>query len=522
MIENDTSPPVASQTRREVLAALAALCGAAVLSVTGAPAAPLVTAERPFSVERLRRRAADLAQRPYQAPNADLPSALADLEPSAYRDIHYRPDEALWRGEAPFTAQFFHQGSYYRDAVRIFEVENEQAREIRYAPMLFDFGGNRFDSDVLDRVRNFAGFRIHYALNDANYLDELISFLGASYFRALGKQMRYGLSARGLAIDTAAPGGEEFPRFTEFYLERPTDANSIVIHALLDSRRCTGAYTFTVRPGATTVTDVELMLFVRERIEVVGIAPLTSMFFFGASDQTCIDDYRAEVHDSDGLLIWNGADEWLWRPLVNPVRLRVSAFVDRNPKGFGLMQRKRRYEDYLDPDGNYEQRPSAWIEPVGDWGAGAVTLVEIPSDREANDNIVVLWKPESALEAGAELQATYRLHWCVDAPPQRRLARVVDTRVGLGSAEDRRRFIVEFDSMDSSGGTLPEKAPIAAVVSASRGVLQDTDTRFNSASGRWRCSFELTPEGDEPIELRCGLMLDGRPVTETWCYQWTA
>lgn len=518
MTEN--SPPPADPARRYALQGLATLLAVPVLGARCAVAAPLLADGRPFSVERLRRRAAELAQRPYQAPPDDLPPALADLDYDAYREIRYRPPEALWLGEAPFTAQFFHPGFYYQQTVRVFEVHDERAHEIRYAPALFDYGKNRLGSSALGQVRGFAGFRIHYALNDANYLDELVAFLGASYFRALGQRMRYGLSARGLAIDTASPDGEEFPQFTEFYLERPADANSLVIHALLNSRRCAGAYTFTVRPGETTVTDVELALFVRERIELVGIAPLTSMFFFAANDRVGVDDYRAEVHDSDGLLIWNGADEWLWRPLVNPLRLRVSAFVDRNPKGFGLMQRKRRYEDYLDPESRYEQRPSAWIEPVGDWGAGAVTLVEIPTDREVNDNIVVFWKPATALDAGAEFHATYRLHWCSEPPPPRTLARVVDTRIGLGSAEDRRRFVIEFAGDALPGSEKSGGAPLEANVSTSRGRLHGVVTHFNPASGRWRTFFELTPEGEEPIELRCELMIGKRTVTEAWCYQW--
>lgn len=511
----------ANPGRRRVLAALAALGAAAGLPPSSAPAAPLLADGRPFTVERLRRRAAELARHPYQPPVDDLPEALGELGYDAYRDIRYRPPEALWLGETPFTAQFFHPGFYYRQPVRVFEVHDARAREIRYVPALFDFGRNRLGSSALEHVRGFAGFRIHYALNDANYLDELVAFLGASYFRALGKRMHYGLSARGLAIDTASPDGEEFPQFTEFYLERPADANSLVIHALLNSRRCTGAYTFTVRPGEVTVTDVELTLYVRERIELVGIAPLTSMFFFAANDRVGVDDYRAEVHDSDGLLIWNGADEWLWRPLVNPLRLRISAFVDRNPKGFGLMQRKRRYEDYLDPEARYELRPSAWVEPVGDWGAGAVTLVEIPTDREVNDNIVVFWKPESALDAGAEFHATYRLHWCNDAPPPRTLARVVDTRVGAGSAEDRRRFVIEFAGDSLPAGNQVGAPPLQANVSTSRGQLHGVTTHFNAASGCWRTFFELTSEGDDPIELRCELMVGKQPVTEAWCYQWT-
>ena len=512
-------PFTGASDRRAHLRQLLALGVSAALRPGLAAAAPLRADPRPFSVEKLRRRAADLAGRPYQAPRESLPDALAELTEGAYREIRFRPPEAMWLGETPFTTQFFHPGFYYRFPVRIFEVRDTQAQEVLYTPALFDFGNNRLGSSALDNVSGFAGFRVHYALNDANYLDELVAFLGGTQFRALGRDMQYGLSARGLAIDTAGPAGEEFPSFTEFYLERPADANSLVIHALLNSPRCTGAYTFTVRPGDATATDVEMTLYLREQIDLVGIAPLTSMFLFDAHDRAGVDDYRPAVHDSDGLLIWNGAGEWLWRPVVNPARLRISFFVDRNPKGFGLMQRKRRYEDYLDPEARYERRPSAWVEPVGDWGEGAVMLLEIPTASAVNENIVAFWRPESPLAAGSEFHATYRLHWCVDAPPLagRKLARVVDSRVGAGGQPERRHFVIEY------GGDLPPaEAPLQASVFASRGQLHDVRVQFNASSGNWRASFELTPEGDEAIELRCVLLLDKKPVTETWMYQWTA
>lgn len=483
-----------------------------------ASAAPLLADARPFTIERLRLRAAQLAARPFQAPRESLPTALNDLGYDAYRDIRFRPPEALWLGEAPFTAQFFHPGFYYKTPVRIFDVHEEKAQEVLYAPALFDFGGNQLGTGAFEQVNGFAGFRIHYALNSANYLDELIAFLGASYFRALGRDMHYGLSARGLAINTAAPAGEEFPYFSEFYLERPLDANSIVIHALLNSQSCTGAYTFTVRPGEVTVVDVELSLYVRKQIDLLGVAPLTSMFFFAANDRVDVDDYRPEVHDSDGLLIWNGAGEWIWRPLVNPMRLRVSSFMDRNPKGFGLMQRKRRFEDYQDSEARYERRPSAWVEPVGDWGEGSVVLVEIPTDREINDNIVTFWRPDSPLAPGSEWHATYRLHWCMEAPvSDRHLASVVETRVGAGRHDGARRFVIEFD-----GRKLPAaNVALKAVASTSRGELSEAVAHFNDASGNWRAFFELVPEGDDPIELRCVLTEDRKTLTETWTYQWT-
>ncbi len=509
---------VARMSRRSWLARVIAGVAASVAAPSGyAPAAPLRGDPRPFTIEGLRKRAAQLAARPFQAPREIASDTLRNLSYDQYRDIRYRAQEALWLGEAPFTAQFFHPGFYYLTPVRVFEVIDEHAHEVQYAPALFDFGANRFGTAALDQVTGFAGFRFHYALNNANYLDELIAFLGASYFRALGRGMNYGLSARGLALATGAEQGEEFPYFAEFYLERPVDANSLVIHALLNSESVTGAYTFTVRPGEVTVVDVNLTLYPRRAIDLVGIAPLTSMFFFAANDRVGVDDYRPECHDSDGLLIWNGAAEWLWRPLVNPLRVRVSSFLDHNPKGFGLMQRARRFEDYEDSEAHYETRPGAWVEPVGDWGDGSVMLFEIPTDLEINDNIVAFWRPRSPLEAGVEWQATYRLHWCRDVPvagtPP---GRVQSTRVGVGSVAGARKFVIDF-----SGVALPTGDGGAhAIVSTSHGSVHHI-VAHPTGTGHWRAFFELLPEGNEPIELRCFLAAERTPITETWSYQWT-
>lgn len=510
--------PAARMSRRSWLGRVIALAAVALAAPrSNAPAAPLRGDPRAFTIAGLRKRAAQLAERPFQAPRETLSDTLRDLSYDEYRDIRFRAQEALWLGEAPFTAQFFHPGFYYRTPVRIFEVLGENAYEIQYAPALFDFGGNRFGSAAVDQVAGFAGFRFHYALNDANYLDELIAFLGASYFRALGRGMHYGLSARGLALATASEQGEEFPFFAEFYLERPVDANSLVIHALLNSESVTGAYTFTVRPGDDTVVDVNLTLYPRQAIELVGIAPLTSMFFFAGNDRVGIDDYRPECHDSDGLLIRNGAGEWLWRPLVNPLRVRISSFLDHNPKGFGLMQRARRFEDYQDTEAHYESRPSAWVEPVGDWGAGSVMLFEIPTNLEINDNIVAFWRPQSPLAAGVEWQATYRLHWCLDVPvagsPP---GRVQATRVGAGSVAGTRKFVIDF-----GGDALPaSEGGVHAIVTTSHGTVSNVVTH-PKGPGQWRAFFELSPDGNEPIELRCFLAVEKTPISETWSYQWT-
>jgi len=506
--------------RREFLHRTWATSISLVLASPGfAVAQPARASGLPFSIEQLRERARQRAERPFRPPADTLPSALEDLTYDQYRDIRYRPAAALWP-EDPFSVQFFHRGFYYKTPIRIFEVVAGHAQPVTYRADLFDYGANPFDASRFGPEFGFAGFRIHHRLNHPDVLDELIAFLGASYFRALGRGLRYGVSARGLAIGTASEAGEEFPFFSEFYLEVPVDANSLVIHALLDSQSLTGAYTFTVRPGTDTIVDVVMSLYTRNSIDAVGIAPLTSMFFFGPNDRLDIDDFRPEVHDSDGLMIWTGNGEWLWRPLVNPRRLRISAFADRNPRGFGLLQRNRDFAAYQDLESRYEARPSLWIEPVGDWGTGSVMLVEIPTNEEINDNIVAFWRPASPIDAHSEWHGAYRLHWCADVSfVTRRLGAALATRVGRGTTEGSRLFVIDF-----GGGSLPTVAgvPLKAQITTSRGELRNAVTHFNDMHTTWRVTFELLPAGDDPIELRC-LLTDGtRNLSETWCYQWTA
>lgn len=341
---------------------------------------------------------------------------MKDLTYDQHRDIRFVRENGPWYGKRlPFEVQFFHLGSLFQVSVPINEVIDGKAKPIDYSPAFFNYGKN--DLKITDNHLGYAGFRLHNPLNSPTYYDELVSFLGASYFRALGKQQKYGLSARGLAIDTAVQTGEEFPIFREFWIQRPKRGDkSVTVYALLDSPSITGAYTFVITPGKQTVMDVDTVLIPRKAINKIGIAPLTSMFLFGENTKNRFDDHRPEVHDSDGLLIWNGKDEVLWRPLDNSKYLRISSFMDENPKGFGLMQRDRDPAHYLDFEADYEQRPSAWVEPSGNWGKGTIQLVEIPSQQEIHDNIVAFWVPEKPVEPGVPLQYHYKLYWSKRIP----------------------------------------------------------------------------------------------------------
>jgi glucans biosynthesis protein len=472
----------------------------------------------PFDAATVRTLARNLAQHDYKAPDAALPDELNNLDYQAYRAIRFDPSRALWRGQGlRFTAEFFHRGFLYKDRVDIFEVANGRAVPVRYSPDMFTFDKVKPPNDDI----GFAGFRIHNPMNRPDYFDEVCTFLGATYMRAVAKGQGYGLSARGLAIKTADPAGEEFPLFRAFWLERPAKgSDAIVVHALLDSPSAAAALRFTIRPGRQTVFDTELALYPRVDIATCGIAPLTSMFLFDANDRTRVDDYREAVHDSTGLLMWNGKGEQLWRPLANPRELQISAFSDNGPRGFGLMQRGRNLSDYQDLEAHYEKRPSLWVEPSGDWGQGIVELVEIPTSREINDNIVAFWRPHDPFKAKGEFLLNYRLHWCWSPPYSSPLGEIAATRCGVAWDQKNRQFIVDF-----VGGALKtrrSKTPPAIDVGANKGKIENPVVEPDPQTGGWRLSFQLDQGGEKLVELHARLMDGETPLTETWVYRWTA
>jgi len=472
----------------------------------------------PFDASTVREVARQLAQKPYQPPESKLPDELKDLDYQQYRSIRFDPGKALWRGQGTqFTAEFFHRGFLYKDRVDIFQVVNGRALPISYDPGLFTFGKVK-PPQTTDL--GYAGFRLHYPLNRSDYYDEVCAFLGASYFRALAKGQGYGMSARGLAIKTADQSGEEFPVFKRFWLVKPASGiDSMVVFALLDSPSTTGAFRFTLRPGADTIMDTELALYPRVDIDKSGLAPLTSMFFFDVNDRVGVDDYREAVHDSSGLQLRTGRDQHIWRPLTNPRELQISAFSDISLRGFGLMQRKRSFADYEDLEAHYEKRPSAWVEPIGDWGQGVVELVEIPSDKEVNDNIVAFWRPQDPLKAKGEYTVNYRLHWCWDAPGTLPVAKVLQTRTGQSWDTKHRQFVIDYVGPALKPWTA-ENAPTLDV-GCSKGKIVNAVAQPNPETGGWRVSIEHDPEGNKLVELHARLTDGDKPLTENWIYRWT-
>jgi glucans biosynthesis protein len=475
------------------------------------------SASRPFTEGTVRDLARELAKAPHRAPDSRLPRGFSDLDYDAYRTLRFDPQRALWRGEnLGFQVQLFHRGFLYAPKVELFEVVDREARPVPYDPGAYTLG----DRAPPPADFGHAGFRIHHPLNTAAVFDEVATFLGASYFRAVGKGLNYGLSARGLAIKTADAAGEEFPLFRSFWLERPhAGANSVVVHALLDSPSATASFRFTIRPGEATIFDVQATVFPRVEVSAAGIAPLTSMYYFAPNDRAGIDDHRGAVHDSDGLLLATSRGEQIWRPLQNPRDLQVSQFAEVNPRGFGLMQRRRAPGDYNDLEAEYERRPSLWVEPIADWGPGTVQLVEIPTNDEIHDNIVAFWRPEQPMRPGEEYNFVYRLHWMPVMQGDPNLAQFVETR--SGAAPGNARLFV-LDATGGRQGEVPEGTLPTLDLSASAGEIRNPVVQRNPQTGGWRVHFQLVPGSARLVELRAALKLGERPISETWLYRWTA
>ncbi len=511
------------------------LLGVAVLALIGAGCGYFVyrhkailfesnVPEENFSFESVITRARTLASFPYMAPDDTLPSELQNLSYDEHRDIRFVRENGPWYNQKlPYEIQFFHLGNIFTVSVPINEIVNGKSNPIRYSAAFFDYGRNKLNSKNFENL-GYAGFRLHNPLNTSAYFDELVAFLGASYFRGLAKGQHYGLSSRGLAVDTAELSGEEFPIFREFWLEKPKKRDKFIqLYALLDSKSVSGAYHFKIIPGTNTVMDIQAVLFPRKDIKKLGVAPLTSMFLFGENNKNQFDDYRPEVHDSDGLLIHNGNDEWLWRPLDNSKNLRISSFVDENPKGFGLLQRDRNVGSYLDFEAHYEARPSVWVEPMENWGKGMVQLVEIPSRQEIHDNIVAYWVPAKSIQAGQEYRFSYRLIWLNEVMKERELASIVATRTGMGGVSgmqistDKRKFVVDFVGSELSEDF--QAQGIRPEVSCKTGKITHVGTHYNPVTGGVTVYMDYLPK-ENTDELRISLVRDGQTISEVWSYQW--
>ena len=498
-----------------VLAVLLLALAAHGQAAEGPAAAPTREAGEAFSFEALVTRARELAGHDFVAPKQDdLPEWLAKLDYDGYRHVRFQPEAAHWADAGlPFRLQFMHRGYLFGHRVRVHEVEGGVARELRFSPEQFAYDAGR-GGDLPDDL-GYSGLSIAWRGREPGKWDEVAEFQGASYYRLLGTDEVYGSSARGLAIDTATGHGEEFPEFTELWVEKPApDAASLTVDALLNSPGLTGAFRFVISPGAQTAADVTVCLFPRHAIGQLGVAPLTSMFLFGEDGRHRLPDYRPEVHDADGLLVAARDGSCTWRPLANPERThRTLRLPLADPAGFGLLQRDRAFASYADLESHFERRPGLWVAPRGDWGKGALELVEIPSSAEWNENVVAFWVPETPVERGQSLRVEYTLISGLEEPPHPALARVRDVRVRPGDAP---LFVVDFDGLPPAA----DGAEVVGEAQTSHGAIRDLVLQPGEVAGQLRCSFGLADPGKEPLQLHVTLRRGEQPVSETLLLDW--
>ncbi len=472
-----------------------------------------------FSWDGLKAQARELSKNEYRRPDAKIAETLASLDYDQYRAINFRYDRAFWKGEPfPFELQLFHSGYLYKHPVTIHIVENGEARRLAYDPSLFDFGPAEKRPEIPPDA-GYSGLRLHAPMNRADVYEEFAVFQGASYFRSRAAGQTYGLSARGLAIDTVQPAGEEFPAFRAFWVEKPAQQDrAVTVYALMDSASVSGAYRFGIDAGGDTVMEIECELYPRREISHAGVAPFSSMFFYGPADHTRWDDFRPRVHDSDGLLMHTGNGDWIWRPLVTARHVLYSAFADSAPRGFGLMQRERESNAYQDINAAYENRPGAWVEPLSDWGEGSVDLVELPTNNEYADNIVAYWRPKEPMRPGEAYRYRYRLHWVWQAPEASGVARVVRTLAGKGLSPGSRYYVIDF-----AGGELHQAASEEYWdfdVAASTGSIFAYTVAPNPFTDGKRVAIEFRPDGDKPADLNFQISRFGKALTERWVYRW--
>lgn len=480
---------------------------------------------KPFAFDALIKQAQSMAKEEYQAPALPDPTIVSQIDYDAHGKLNYRRDCAPYAdGSGAYPLTFFHLGRYFTKPVRMHLVEKNSAKEIIYQAKSFDMPEDSVARQLSSNI-GFAGFRLHEHVQRNDWkTQDWVAFLGASYFRAIGDDGQYGLSARGIAVNTACGVPEEFPDFREFYIEEAQSADApVTVCALLDGPSITGAVRMKIKRGTGVTMEIENFLFLRKDIERLGIAPITSMFWYSEQNKSFRFDWRPEVHDSDGLEMWTGSGERIWRQLNNPEVTRASAFVDTNPRGFGLIQRDRDVSHFYDGV-RYHRRPSLWVEPIGDWGKGAVQLIEIPTDDEIHDNIGALWVPDGAAKAGNSYEFRYRLHWQAQNPiPLQNLAHASATRIGRGGnpgaprPHDLTKFSIEFQG-DVLGklayGEFPE-----VVATASRGEILHCRTEPIMDTRIWRAEFDLRVDGNDPVELRMYLKKGDTPMSETWMFQ---
>lgn len=489
-----------------------------------------------FDLTDVTKQAKELASQPYQQEPSNLSPTFRQMQFADYMKIQDRADKAYWKNsDFPFELGFYHQGMQFDTPVKISEITDDGVKPIEYNTEYFNFNGIRHDEAAVKDL-GFAGFKIRSPINKADHYDEVASFLGASYFRVIGPGQIYGLSARGLAINTGESTPEEFPQFKAYWIEKPeSGSDHIRFYALLDSPSVAGAYQFTLYPNdkGDARIDIKSRIFMRHHVKRLGVAPLTSMFLFGPNQPSKTQNFRPALHDSNGLAIHSGKNEWIWRPLENPKRSNISSFGMTNPRGFGLLQRGRDFNEYEDLKDRYDLRPSAWIEPQGDWGKGRVALFEMASPDETNDNMVAFWMPDQQPAPGKVMKYDYNIHFSSHEDRLRsdKLGYVKKTMRTPGyfyqknlirKKDGTTSYLIDFAG--NALKDLPKDADIKSQISVdSNAQLISHELQYNPVTGGRRLDLRIRViDPTKPVEMRANLTKDGKPLTETWSYLMTA
>lgn len=511
--------------------------------------AGIVSAED-FSFESLKASARRTAAQPHQAEKHELAEYWKNLTYDQHRDIRFKMGSGLWaKDKLPFSIDFFHPGWTAKKTVEIHEVVDGMSSPLVFDRSLFDYGKQPVP-DGTPPPPGYAGWRARFHLNSPEYMDEFLVFLGASYLRAIPKGAPYGLSARGLSINSGLPGvPEEFPDFTTFHLQRPApDAKSLTAWAMLNGESVAGAYQFTVTPGPETVMDVEAEITLRRPVRQLGLAPFSSMFWFGEGTHPKPFDFRPEVHDSDGLLMELGSGSLHFRPLEQSKdQFRHCVFTMEKPRAWALVQRDRSFSSYQDLEAHYHERPSVRVEPVEGFDSGRLHLIEMPTSDETNDNVILVWEPQPALEPGKAHRFHYRLRWLRDPAPSGLFA-VRATRCGTPVQQpDRLLMTIDFArplnperrKADSKWDDFSKLKPVVTMNQKSVKLVHAGLSDLSMANvddvpaglGRSpqvhmpqvvRAFFVLEPPKDlTEIDMTCELHDDNeKAVSERWVYLW--
>jgi glucans biosynthesis protein len=492
------------------------------------------------TLDYVANKALQRAQKPFHSPKIDFPDFLREdkLDYDKYREIEFRHEDALWANQPlPFRVEFFHPGYRFQEPIHVNEFTLTYVQPVRFVQDWFNYRSLKLPKQV-PADTGYAGFKVLYPLNESNKWDELGAFLGASYFRVLGKGQSYGQSARGLALDcgeTDRP--EEFPIFTDWWLGKPSQGEDrLKMYAILDSVSCVGAYRFVVIPGQTTVVDVDAILYFREGdkvravnpnrkpIKTIGIAPFSSMFWFGKASERRFDDYRPEVHDTDGLLVKMANGEVLWRPLVDPTNMSHQVFATKGINGFGLIQRDRNFSHYQDLFNGYFKTPSVWVRPNDDWKEGEIHLLELPTTDEWQDNIAAFWNPKEQPAPLQPFKFSYSLLWGTNENDMKLnfdRDHVIATRIGLDPRDPKiREFAIDFAGPKLKQFSESNKPQAITSCSANAGIAF-SEIYFNPYENCWRVVLKLEPHNQDPVDIRCTLQKGEEVLTETWTYHWS-